>query len=39
MEYCWESENLTTYHIGVHKCALKLNTKIQTSGQRGSTQK
>ena len=27
-KYCRESENLTVYHIGEHKCPLKLDTKI-----------
>ena len=27
-EYCRESETLTVYHIGVHKCHLKKDTKI-----------
>ena len=27
-EYCWESETLTVYHVGVHKCHLKKDTKI-----------
>ena len=27
-EYCRESENLTVYHIGAHKCPLKPDTKI-----------
>ena len=27
-EYCRESETLTIYHIGVHKCHLKKDTKI-----------
>ena len=27
-EYCRESESLTVYHIGVHKCLLKQDTKI-----------
>ena len=26
-EYCRESESLTVYHIGVHRCPLKPNTK------------
>ena len=28
VEYCRESETLTVYHIGVHKCHLKKDTKI-----------
>ena len=27
-EYCLESETLTVYHVGVHKCHLKKDTKI-----------
>ena len=27
-EYCRESETLTVYHVGVHKCHLKKDTKI-----------
>ena len=27
-EYCRESEILTVYHIGTHKCPLKQDTKI-----------
>ena len=27
-EYCRESESLTVYHIGAHKCPLKQDTKI-----------
>ena len=27
-EYCRESKILTVYHIGVHKCPLKKDTKI-----------
>ena len=27
-EYCWESDPLTVYHVGVHKCHLKKDTKI-----------
>ena len=27
-EYCRESETLTVYHIGAHKCPLKPETKI-----------
>ena len=27
-EYCWESETLTVYHVGVHKCHLKKDKKI-----------
>ena len=28
-EYCRESESLTVYHIGAHKCPLKPDTKIK----------
>ena len=39
-EYCRESETLTVYHIGVHKCPLKKTQKIyRKAGQRCSAQK
>ena len=39
-EYCRESETLTVYHIGIHKCPLKKNTKnIQKAVQKCSAQK
>ena len=27
-EYCRESESLTVYHIGAHKCPLKPDAKL-----------
>ena len=30
-EYCQESKTLTVYHVGVHKCHLKKDTKIDKS--------
>ena len=38
-EYCRESETLTVYHIGVHKCPLKKTQNIQKVCQRSSAQK
>ena len=33
-EYHWESETLTVYHVGVHKCHLKKDTKSGAAKQR-----
>ena len=39
-EYCRESETLTVYHIGMHKCPLKKRHKnIQKVGERSSALK
>ena len=38
-ECCRESENITVYHIGSHKCPLNRYKNIQRAGQRCSPQK
>ena len=35
-EYCRESGTLTVYHVGVHKCHLKKDTKIYKKTGKGS---